>query len=148
MLTSLPDPADPTTFQRCKLVAAERQKNREMVDMHRDLLKLRCDEPAIREPRVDGAVLGSEAFVLRFFGRMPGSKEDRLLVVNLGRDLHLSSASEPLLAPPADGQWRIQWSSEDPKYGGNGTAPPEIIDGGWHILGQAATLLRPAISDK
>ena len=36
---------------------------------------------------VDGAVLGAEAFVLRFFG--DERADDRLLLVNLGRDLHL-----------------------------------------------------------
>ena len=32
---------------------------------------------------------------------------------------------EPLLAPPEDTLWDILWSSEDPRYGGSGTAPPE-----------------------
>jgi maltooligosyltrehalose trehalohydrolase len=45
----------------------------------------------------DGAVLGSEAFPLRFFSEVSG---DRLLLVNLGRDLHLDAAPEPLFAPP------------------------------------------------
>src|SRR5439155_5836891 len=48
---------------------------------------------------LDGAVLGPEALALRFFG-----DGDRLLVVNLGRDLGLTPAPEPLLAPPAEGR--------------------------------------------
>ena len=40
-------------------------------------------------------------------------------------DLHLDPAPEPLLAPPADAGWIILWSSEDPKYGGTGTAAPD-----------------------
>ena len=38
---------------------------------------------------MDGAVLGAEAFVLRFFGE---DGDDRLLLVNLGVDLHLDPA--------------------------------------------------------
>ena len=57
---------------------------------------------------VDGAVLGPDAFVLRYFG---DNGDDRLLVVNYGRDLHLNPAPEPLLAPPEDSLWSILWSS-------------------------------------
>ena len=59
--------------------------------------RTRCSALSART-RVDGAVLGPEAFVLRFFGE---NGSDRLLLVNLGRDLDLDSAPEPLLAPPA-----------------------------------------------
>src|SRR5262249_27459404 len=37
----LPDPADPQTFARCKLDFTERETNREVYDLHRDLLRLR-----------------------------------------------------------------------------------------------------------
>ena len=78
---------------------------------------------------MDGAVLAPEAFVLRFFG---DGGDDRLLLVNLGRDLHLDPAPEPLLAPPANRLWDVLWSSEDPRYGGGGTAPPDTEDN-WRI---------------
>lgn len=60
---------------------------------------------------VEGAVLGHEAFVLRFFGK---SGNDRFLLVNFGPDLHLDPAPEPLLAPPLDKEWHVLWSSEHP----------------------------------
>jgi maltooligosyltrehalose trehalohydrolase len=88
---------------------------------------------------MDGAVLGSEAFVLRFFGE---DGDDRLLVVNLGRDLPLAPAPEPLPAPPQDRAWTILWSSEDPRYGGASTAPLQGT-ANWHIPGHAAVVLRP-----
>jgi maltooligosyltrehalose trehalohydrolase len=146
MHACLPDPADPTTFERCKLDWAERETNRPTLEMHRDLLRLRREEPAFRSQRlggVDGAVLGSEAFVLRFFGEDPGGPDDRLLVVNFGRDLHLNPAPEPLLAPPADRRWKTQWSSEDPGYGGNGTPELDTAKDNWHVPGHAAVVLRP-----
>jgi maltooligosyltrehalose trehalohydrolase len=88
---------------------------------------------------MDGAVLGPEAFVLRFFGEDSG---DRLLVVNLGRDLPMNPAPEPLLAPPRDRAWTILWSTEDPRYGGGGTAPLEGVEN-WRLPGQAAVVLWP-----
>lgn len=45
---------------------------------------------------IDGAVLGPEAFVLRFFG---AHNDDRLLVVNLGSDLHLPGHAATVLRP-------------------------------------------------
>jgi maltooligosyltrehalose trehalohydrolase len=88
---------------------------------------------------VDGAVLSSQTFLLRFFG---DHGDDRLLLVNLGVDLHLDPAPEPLLAPPADLEWTTLWSSEDPKYGGIG-APPLDSELNWRIPGYAAVVLKP-----
>ena len=141
------DPGDPDTFERCKLDHSERETHREIYDLHRDLLKLRREEPVFRAHRqrqgVDGAVLSPEAFLLRFFGDQNDAGDDRLLLVNLGIDLHLDPAPEPLLAPPADSEWIILWSSEDPKYGGIGTPPLDIANENWRIPGHAAVLLRP-----
>jgi maltooligosyltrehalose trehalohydrolase len=136
------DPGDPSTFERSKLDHSERHTHLEIYDLHRDLLKLRRTEAAFRAQRkhaVDGAVLANEAFVLRFFEH---EGDDRLLLVNLGPNLHLDPAPEPLLAPPADSEWDLLWSSEDPKYGGTGT--PEIeTDENFRVPGQAAVVLRP-----
>jgi maltooligosyltrehalose trehalohydrolase len=138
----LPEPHRRETFERCKLDFSERARHRKVYDLHRDLLKLRREDPAFRAqaPRgVDGAVLGEEALVLRFFVE---EGEDRLLVVNLGRDLHLDPAPEPLLAPPEGKAWAILWSSEDPRYGGTGTAPLDTEEN-WLIPGEAAVVLAP-----
>ena len=108
--------------------------------MHRDLLKLRSSDPVFRTERaVDGAVLGAQAFVLRFTAP---NGEERLLLVNLGRDLYLRHAPEPLLAPRAQQSWELLWSSEEPRYGGHGTPPVEALDG-WHLPGEAAIVLLP-----
>lgn len=138
VLQRLPDPADPQTFLRCKLDPAERSSRPEWLALHKDLLALRRTDPAFRSPTLDGAVLGSTAFVLRFF--VPQG-QDRLLIVNLGPDLHLDPAPEPLLAPPEVGTyWHPIWSSEDPRYGGQGTAPLDTEEN-WQIPGEAAVVL-------
>jgi maltooligosyltrehalose trehalohydrolase len=138
----LAHPSDPKTFERCKLDFSERAKHAAIYTMHRDLLRLRREDPVFRVQRprgVDGAVLGAEGFVLRYFS---DQGDDRLLVVNLGRDLHLDPAPEPLLAPPEEKEWAIFWSSEDLRYDGGGTAPLET-DNGWRIPGRAAVVLKP-----
>lgn len=143
MYRCLADPGSPATFNACKLDFTERKSHAEIYALHRDLIRLKHDDPAFRStlPRtVDGAVLGANAFVLRFFG-IDG--QDRLLLVNLGVDLHLNPAPEPLLAPPAGRRWTVLWSSEDHKYGGLGTFPPDTEDN-WRIQGNAAVVLSPA----
>ena len=136
------NPCDPRTFERCKLDFSERTSHASVYRMHQDLLQIRRDDPVFRaqSPRgVDGAVLGPEALVLRYFGP---DGDDRLLLINLGRDLLLEPAPEPLLAPPAGKLWRLFWSTEDPLYGGSGTVP---LDRGapWKIPGHSALVLVP-----
>jgi maltooligosyltrehalose trehalohydrolase len=138
----LVDPADPGTFECCKLDLDERKRHAEAYALHGDLLRLRREDPVFRaqKPRgVDGAVLGPHAFVLRFFA---DDGADRLLIVNCGRDLYLNPAPEPLLAPPAERVWTIAWSSENPRYGGTGT-PALETDENWRIPGEAAVVLMP-----
>ena len=67
-----PDPGDTATFERCKLDFSERERHAPIYNLHQDLLRLRREDPVFRSQQpegVDGAVLGEEAFVLRFFTR-------------------------------------------------------------------------------
>jgi maltooligosyltrehalose trehalohydrolase len=137
------DPSDPHTFACCKLDLSERERHARTYALHRDLLRLRREDSVFHAPRprgVDGAVLGAQAFVLRFFA--DDEEDDRLLLVNLGRDLHLDPAPEPLLAPPGGRRWAVRWSSEAPRYGGSGTAPPDT-EANWRLPGEAALVLIP-----
>jgi maltooligosyltrehalose trehalohydrolase len=163
---AVPDPASPAAFALCNLDLADRgDSSGAALALHRDLLRLRREDPVFRlqaAAGIDGAVLGPAALVLRWFAPAPGMAAgtdadgtsgeaaaaggpgDRLLVINLGADLELTPAPEPLLAPPAGARWQVLWSSEDPRYGGAGAPPPEDADGGWRLPGQAAIALRPA----
>lgn len=137
----LANPESEETFTRCKLHLTEREEHSEYYALHRDLLKLRREDPIFRAPScngMDGAVLDAEAFVLRFFG---AEDDDRLLLVNLGIDLRFKRVPEPLLAPPEGCIWKLLWSSEDPRYGGRGT-PPLGEEDGWMLPGHAALVLR------
>jgi maltooligosyltrehalose trehalohydrolase len=142
----LADPGDPSTFEHCKLDFKERESHAEVYALHRDLLRLRREDPVFngRASRgLDGTVLTGDAFVLRFFGE---GADDRLLVVNLGADVSVNPAPEPLLAPPAGRVWRTLWSSEAFRYGGTGTPPLETKNG-WCLPGRAAVALHPAEAD-
>jgi len=141
LMNLIADPAATETFERCKLNRSD--ANAEIVALHRDLLKLRCDDLAFRLPmhrRLDGAVLDADAFVVRFFA---AAEDDRLLLVNLGRDVKLREAPEPLLAPPLGKTWSLRWSSENWAYGGSGHAAREDAAEGWIIPGESATVLFP-----
>jgi len=140
----LADPGSDQSFLRSKLNHAEREKNSQIYQMHRDLLRMRREDPVFSKAHsgaVDGAVLAPEAFVLRFFG---DKGDDRLLLVNLGADLKLSPAPEPLLAPPENASWTMKWHSESTCYGGCGMGPLQTDDQ-WELPGQAAVVLEPGL---
>jgi maltooligosyltrehalose trehalohydrolase len=137
------DPGDASTFIRSKLDWSERSAHAETLALHRDLLRLRREDPVIRAPRmhgVDGSVVNDRAFVLRFFGAAHG---DRLLVVNLGDRVHADPFAEPLIALGRGKRWRTVFSTEDTKYGGWGSPPIQTADDGWWLPAECAALLEP-----
>jgi len=146
-----PDPGDPRTFETCKLDFSERQKHEPIYRMHKDLLRLRREDTVIYRAScegrtaIDGAVLGGECFLLRFFGEEVG--DDRLLIVNLGIEADIAGSPEPLIAPPQGSAWELQWSSEDPQYGGSGTPVP-AQGGTWKMPAHAAVLVRPTMTER
>jgi len=140
---SVPDPGAEAAFRAAKLDFAQRETNAHVYALYRDLLRLRREDPVIAAQArggFAGAVLGARAFVLRWFDRAAG---DRLLAVNLGDDLDLAVAPEPLLAPPRDARWRPAWSSDEPRYGGPGALAP-CGGGRWRLAAESATLLAAA----
>ena len=139
----LPSPVDEATFRQCKLNLEERHTNAAAYALHRDLLHLRAAQPVINHARrIDGAVLSSEVLLLRYFG----DGDEFALIVNLGCDLDLSPAPEPLLAPPRGTRWTVWWSSESVKYGGSGT-PKMNARSVPHLVGESAVLLRAMSAD-
>ncbi|MBL9123045.1 MAG: DUF3459 domain-containing protein, partial [Planctomycetaceae bacterium] len=135
------DPSDPATFAQSKLDWSELDRNQATLQMHRDLLELRRTDPVFSAQRADwltGAVLADEAFLVRY---LTENNEDRLLLVNLGRDHAVAPAAEPLLAPPEGCRWSLLWSSEAPRYGGSGSGILDVKN--WHLPGHATIVLRP-----
>src|SRR6266496_1616215 len=146
-LTTLPAPDDPEVFARCKLDFSEREKNRQLYDLHIDLLKLRREDPRFRQQisgSIDGAVLGTTSFVLRYFSK---ADDDRLLLVNFGERQVLHPASEPLLAPPSGCTWETLWTSESSRYGASGAAITALPEE-WVLPGESTVALRPVLRKK
>lgn len=134
----LADPSNPLTFTQCKLDFNEREANSQVYAFFYDLLHLRREDAVFKKMdkvKIDGAVLTSNAFLIRFFGK----NEDRLLVINFGPDLHFNPAPEPLLVAGLNKEWKMIFSSEAPEYGGGGT--PEINIPYWKIPGHSAIIL-------
>ncbi|HEX2061373.1 MAG TPA: DUF3459 domain-containing protein, partial [Thermoanaerobaculia bacterium] len=117
-------PHERATLAMC--VLDHTQRDAEIETMHRELLALRREMPPA--DALEAATLSEECFVLRWF-----AEDDRLLIVNLGRDLHLEPAPEPLLASLAG--WRMVWAT--------GHMPEPERDGVWDIPGHSAVLLKP-----
>ncbi|HEY4282452.1 MAG TPA: DUF3459 domain-containing protein, partial [Chthoniobacterales bacterium] len=137
----LADPFDAEMVARCCLDFSERKKNQELYILHRDLIRLRHEDTRFREQipgGVDGAVLTQTSFVLRYFGK---DNNDRLLVVNLGRQQRLEPAPEPLLAPVLGFEWDRVWSSELPKYGGPGEVTVVSQDS-WDLPAEATVAFK------
>ena len=133
-------PGAEETFRKCILDWSERDRNEAAVRLHKDLIALRRSDPVfaqVSKVEIDGAVLSSDAFLLRFYGP---DGDDRLLLMNLGSDFAPPFVSEPLMAPPERRAWQVLWSSEDPAYGGFGVRLPEV-DGLWNLPGHAAIVL-------
>ena len=140
----VPAPSDPPAFERCRLNFTERESHKAIYDLHKDLLRLRRDDPVIlgsNRAAVDGAVLGPRCFLLRYFGTQDG--DDRLLLFNFEIDSRLSPSPEPLLAPPLHKQWQIIWYSEDPRYGGMGSHP--LFENGTLTAGGNSAYLLKAV---
>jgi maltooligosyltrehalose trehalohydrolase len=141
-------PNHPATFLKCKLDFTERDENKDVYDMHKDLLRLRREDKTfsgktLPPSQLDGAVLSEGAFVLRYISE--DDDDHRLIVVNLGADLRLEPMPEPLLAAPRGRRWRLIWSSEDPRYGGRGAVEVDFAENRV-IPGESAEVFMPSSS--
>ena len=55
-------------------------------------------------------------------------------------DLHIGVVAEPLLAPPPDRKWVVEFSSEHPRYNGVGRRPIDT-DQFWILPSDTALVL-------
>lgn len=143
MQSYLPRPEAISTFNQSKLDLNEREINLDIYQIHKELLQLRKTDSVISGhdySHVDGAAISATVFVIRFFSIAPNN--NRLLIINLGRDVLLSPVPEPLLAPHENYDWKLFWSSELPQYGGHGACEMST-DENWLMPGFSAALLKP-----
>jgi maltooligosyltrehalose trehalohydrolase len=139
--TNIDSPEVIDTIEQSRIDLKERERHGKVYALHRDLIRLRREDAVFSRGyacHVEGAVLGRAGFLLRYFL----GEEQRLLLVNLGRELHLAPIPEPMLAPPLGCGWEILWSSEKVEYGGSGT-PKLDTEKFWRLQGYAAVVLMP-----
>src|ERR1041384_2693490 len=70
----LPVPFHLSTFEGCKLDWSDRNRHPQIYALHRDLIRLRREDARFSQAKgngVDGAVLGTRSFVLRYFADQP-----------------------------------------------------------------------------
>ncbi len=134
-------PSGEEAFRASRLRLEEREQHVGALTLHRELLRLRREDPVISRATsnsIRGETLGPNALVLRF----PGDRtlSDRLLVLNLKGPVELEHCPYPLLSA-AGSRWLPVISSDDRRFGGRG-APLPSGEGPWTLPGQSAFLLR------
>jgi len=110
----VPDPQDEATFLRSRLDRSRLGEpgHAQLLALHRDLLRLRREEPALRP----GA--GEIVVEVDVAGSCLGLRVGRLLAAfNLGAE-----ARETSLAAPGSVVWRLRLSTDDARYGGRDRA--------------------------
>jgi len=133
---AIPDPQAVETFERSRpdrgLAASGR--HRVLLELHRELLRLRREHEALgtsSRTLAAEAPAGAPAVLARFGG---GGRETALL-------LHFGAAAARVPAPLPPGGWRALLDTADRRWEGPGEAPRELTAGG-----PGAAIPRPGLS--
>jgi maltooligosyltrehalose trehalohydrolase len=129
----VPDPQAEETFERSRLdhARATAPGHAEIRSLYRDLLRLRCDEPALHSAGGPMRVLdgGSEQAGWLAMVHGDGTAQPLLAVFNLGAE------PEELTVPRAPtGGWAHRLATADRRYAGDGAVPPARLDGGVRLV--------------
>jgi maltooligosyltrehalose trehalohydrolase len=132
---TVPDPQAETTFLNSKLKWDEitQPPFSQVLQLHKDLLKLRCNlkifHPSRRGTYVATALNG-KALVLNYHG----NNERLLVIVNFNSTIHYDL--------PEDVNWQIILNSENEKYGGQGEKVLTFTDEQVTLRGVATVALK------
>jgi len=138
----LPDPADEKSFRSCKIGWTMHPGSEDARLLHTDLLALRRSDAVLSGLGTSATKIASSAptpdvVLIRY----TTGAEERLLVVNLGRQTKLRM-NDPLLAPASRQlRWTMVWCSERAAYGGAGVAAV-AQEGAWTLQANCACLFR------
>ncbi|HUG13405.1 MAG TPA: malto-oligosyltrehalose trehalohydrolase [Thermomicrobiales bacterium] len=120
----VPDPQDVATFQRSKLNHGlrEREPHRSMCALYRELLRLRRELPALRDPSKDRLeVIAHEDEQCLGVRRWSGEFQAVLA-------LNFSERPQRLALHVPSGDWRVALSTADARWSGPGCALPETFN--------------------
>ena len=147
MRAKIPDPQAERTFLDSKLRWDEREQepHRGILELHRALLALRRDDPALKNPSRAGfrvAALGERTLAMR---RSAESGEMILAVIHFGDAVALDLGAGDITRSEARAQWQPVLWTEDERFGGTGRG--ELAGPGGTTLrmsGPGAVVLRTA----
>lgn len=132
-----PQPHRQEYFQRSCLDHSQRYTHASIYRLHKDLISLRKRDGVLKQQdvtKLEWTPVGHEALAYRFFSDEEG---DRLLVLNLGRDIApVDYHPNPLLVPPKDCYWKLLLATESSIYGGEGVNDPDA-QGEWIFLSES-----------
>jgi maltooligosyltrehalose trehalohydrolase len=138
----LPDPADESSFNACRLDWKTTPAARETRSLYTDLIALRHGDPVLSALGTGEVAIASAAPTLDVaIIRYTMGEDERLVVINLGQ-LAQGLMNDPLFAPPAGRQWELAFCSEQAKYGGHGVVA-SYGEGAWRLQAHCAWLFRP-----
>ena len=122
----LADPQDQATFERSKLdwTKLSRAPHGELLLLHKDLLRLRAAHPCLRNGRKDLVTIAcSEEHGFMVVQRWDPSGSTALVLLNFSPH----AQALPIL-DAAGPRWELALHTADPRYGGDGPAPPPMLD--------------------
>jgi maltooligosyltrehalose trehalohydrolase len=142
----IPDPQAPETFFRSRLRWEERERPEHagILALHRELLRLRRTEPALRvrdRAHFRVAALGDGALALR---REAPDGSALLLVAVLRDGVEASLGERGETHPPEGRSWQPLLDTEEARFGGGGATGRLESGGILHLSGPGALLLRVA----
>ena len=144
---SIPDPQAEETFRRSVIDGEERgeEPHRGVLRLYEEMLRLRREEPAMRDPaRENWSVhpLGEAGLALRRRAAGDAGDEDLLLLVVFAGEIALLPGmpgwSEALPSAP----WTPVLVTEEARFGGAGGWGRIEGDGGIHLIGPVAAVLK------
>jgi maltooligosyltrehalose trehalohydrolase len=117
-ILSIPDPQASSTFIESKLNWQERrrQPHTGILDLYRDLIKLRKTEPTLQEkliPSFKIEALGENIIAVK---REAVDKTSLLIVACLKGQEKILIGTHSITQPPTGKQWTLLWTTEDPQY--------------------------------
>ena len=106
--------SDPASIDRLSSAANSIGPNAKRIPhgyaLHRDLLKLRREDPIFGRQRADrmkAAALGADCLAVRYFENEATANSDRLVIVNFGRQLYYSPSPAASIGSAAGRGWEF-----------------------------------------
>ena len=142
---TIPDPQAEETFARSRIDWDERdsEPHRGVLRLYQEMLRLRREAPALRDPaRENWSVhaLGEAGMAMRRRGG--GGGDDLLLLVLFAGEIALLPDSSGWAASLPSGPWTPVLVTEEPRFGGSGSWGRIEGDGGIHLIGPVAAVLK------